>query len=197
VPSVNSKFLAEEGKYLALDLGGTNFRTLLVEFEGGQLVREEVKFAEVPEAVRLGPGPGLFDYLAAFIHSFLGGLGLLDEQLPLGFTFSFPMDQKSLSSGLLVAWTKTFNCPGVVGRDAVEMLNEAIRRRGDLKVEVKALLNDTTGTLIQGAYLDRTTAIGLILGTGSNACYIESLHRVPHWHAHMSKTAKEVWTRMR
>lgn len=111
---------------------------------------------------------------------------MLSRKLPLGFTFSFPMYQKSLSCAHLVSWTKSFNCEGVVDQDVVKMLNDAIHRRGDLQVEVAAvrktlwvdgwqskiekyyvftqILNDTTGTLINGAYLDGTCSIGLILG---------------------------------
>lgn len=33
----------EEGLFLALDLGGTNFRVLLLELKHGDLVREDVK----------------------------------------------------------------------------------------------------------------------------------------------------------
>lgn len=62
-----------------------------------------------------------------------------------GFTFSFPMTQKALDVGILVTWTKSFNCPSVVGRDAVQMLRDAIHKRGDTHVEVLAVLNDTTG----------------------------------------------------
>ncbi|XP_076389966.1 intraflagellar transport protein 88-like protein nompB isoform X5 [Megachile rotundata] len=98
-----------------------------------------------------------------------------------GFTFSFPMVQHSLDIGLLVTWTKTFNCPDVVNKDAVRLLREALDRRGDTKVKVVAILNDTTGTLVQGSTLDPETAIGLILGTGSNACYLERADRVEHW----------------
>lgn len=50
--------------------------------------------------------------------------------LSLGFTFSFPMVQKGLKSGVLVAWTKSFACPDGVGEDAVKMLEDAITRRG-------------------------------------------------------------------
>jgi hexokinase len=171
----------EEGEYLALDLGGTNFRTLFVQLEKGRLVKEEVKFFHVPESLRLGPGVALFDFLAACIHQFMEEHHLLNRRFSLGFTFSFPMYQKSLDCGILVSWTKTFNCEGVVGQDAVQMLNDAIQKRGDLNVEVTAILNDTTGTLIQGAYTDKNTAIGLILGTGSNACYIEKAERIHNW----------------
>lgn len=182
----------EEGEYLALDLGGTNFRTILVKLEKGKLVKEEVKYFHVPEHLRLGPGVALFDFLASCIHQFLEEHELLSTHLYLGFTFSFPMYQKSLDSGFLVSWTKSFNCDGVVGKDAVQMLNDALHRRNDLKVEVCALLNDTTGTLIQGAYLDKNCGIGLILGTGSNACYIEKIDRVQNWEGEKPLDASEV-----
>ena len=46
------------------------------------------------------------------------------------YRFSFPMIQSALNVGTLVTWTKSFNCPGVVGTDAVEHLNSAIKRQG-------------------------------------------------------------------
>ncbi|XP_046391832.1 hexokinase-2-like [Ischnura elegans] len=184
----------EEGLYLALDLGGTNFRVILLELahapDGGQVqdivLREEVKRYDVPEVLRLGEGTKLFDYLAYCIHDFMAEFYHEEdhkrkEPIPLGFTFSFPMEQHALDVGILVSWTKSYNCPNTVGRDAVQMLKDAIHRRGDLNVEVQAILNDTTGTLVQGANLDSRTAIGLIIGTGSNACYIEKAAKVGHW----------------
>ncbi|XP_021920962.1 hexokinase-1-like [Zootermopsis nevadensis] len=171
----------EEGMFLALDLGGTNFRVILLELSNGALIREKVKHYHIGEELRLGCGERLFDFLAECVSDFVRSHDLTGIRLPLGFTFSFPMIQKGLDVGILVTWTKSFNCPSVVGRDAVQMLREAINRRGDTHVEVLAVLNDTTGTLIQGAVLDRRTVIGLILGTGSNACYMERADRVQHW----------------
>ncbi len=52
------------------------------------------------------------------------------QQLPLGFTFSFPLKQLGLTKGLLQQWTKGFNCSGVVGEDVVRMLKDALNRRG-------------------------------------------------------------------
>jgi hexokinase len=46
----------EEGTYLALDLGGTNFRVMLMEMAAGRIVREEVAYYSVQEETRLGPG---------------------------------------------------------------------------------------------------------------------------------------------
>ena len=171
----------EEGLYLALDLGGTNFRVLLLELAHGKPVREEVKKYHISSELRVGSAIRLFDYLAECVSDFVIAQGLQDVELPLGFTFSFPMIQHSLDIGILVTWTKTFNCPDAVNQDAVRLLREAFDRRGDTKVKVVAVLNDTTGTMIQGSTLDSNTAIGLILGTGSNACYLERADRVEHW----------------
>lgn len=172
---------SERGDFLALDLGGTNFRVILVTFGVEQNVDYRVKYYSVPEHHRLGPGEQLFEFLADCIHDFLKSNDILHRRFPLGFTFSFPMIQKSLSVGILLTWTKSFNCSGVVGQDAVMMLSEAIAKKGDMMVDVVAVLNDTTGTLVKGAYLDPNTAIGLILGTGSNACYLEKVERIEKW----------------
>lgn len=171
----------EEGLYLALDLGGTNFRLLLLELAHGAPVRQEVKRYYIGSELRVGSAIPLFDYLAECVSDFVISQGLQDVELPLGFTFSFPMIQHSLDVGILVTWTKTFNCPDAVNKDAVRLLREALDRRGDTKVKVVAVLNDTTGTLVQGSTLDHSTAIGLVLGTGSNACYLERADRVEHW----------------
>ena len=46
------------------------------------------------------------------------------------------------------------------------------------RVDVVAILNDSTGTLLKGAYLDQDCAIGMIFATGFNACYIEQVSRI-------------------
>jgi hexokinase len=60
-------------------------------------------------------------------------MNVQDEKLPLGFTFSFPCQQVGLTRGLLIKWSKGFNCEGVVGRNVVELLEEAIERRNVMK----------------------------------------------------------------
>ncbi|XP_065371721.1 hexokinase type 2-like [Calliphora vicina] len=169
----------ETGKFLALDLGGTNFRVLCIYLEGQANFHMDFEVYEIPEKLLVGPGRDLFDHIAECLAKFIKTLGVKkDEELPLGFTFSFPLKQNGLDKGDLVAWTKGFNCPGVVGRDVVELLREAIDRRGDINVDITAILNDTTGTLMSCAWKNRNCKIGLIVGTGSNACYLEQLKYV-------------------
>ena len=42
-----------------------------------------------------------------------------------------------------------------------------------MQFKVAALINDSVGTLAGGCYVDANTKIGVILGTGTNACYAE------------------------
>lgn len=189
---------SESGDFLALDLGGTNFRIMIVELKNSKIVFEHFKYYHIEDEIRVSDGAKIYDFLAeclfnflhieAEVHQFLETRNL--KYLPLGFTFSFPMKQHSLNSAELVTWTKTFNCRDVVGQCPVMHLNEAIKRvwrakdqdeKKDLKVQVLAVLNDTTGTLIQGATHDPRVKVGVILGTGSNAAYMERVELVKHW----------------
>ncbi len=57
------------------------------------------------------------------------------------------------------------------------MVNKFVSLK-EMKVKVCVLINDTVGTLMSTAYYDRKTAVGLILGTGTNAAYFERIHRI-------------------
>jgi len=176
----------EKGDYLALDLGGTNFRVLLISLKGSTIDMKN-KIYPISEELMIGQGSKLFDHIASCISSFVAEHNLRSKSLPLGFTFSFPCRQESLAVGRLVKWTKGFCCEGVEGEDVVQLLQEAIQRRGDISVECVAILNDTVGCLMSCAFLDHDTQVGVILGTGSNACYVEKLSRVEFWDGDPSK----------
>ncbi|VBB31252.1 unnamed protein product, partial [Acanthocheilonema viteae] len=45
----------------------------------------------------------------------------------------------------------------------------------DIDIDVVAVLNDTVGTLMACAFKENTCQIGVIVGTGSNACYMEKI----------------------
>lgn len=68
----------------------------------------------------------LFKHIAQCLSDFIKHNKLETEILPLGFTFSFPLQQLGLRKGLLERWTKGFSCSGVVGQDVVSMLENAI-----------------------------------------------------------------------
>uniref|UniRef100_A0A671QC26 Hexokinase-2 n=1 Tax=Sinocyclocheilus anshuiensis TaxID=1608454 RepID=A0A671QC26_9TELE len=170
----------ETGDFLALDLGGTNFRVLLVRVSsnGKQKVEMENQIYAIPENIMRGSGTELFDHIAECLANFLEKLGIKDKKLPLGFTFSFPCQQTKLDESFLVSWTKGFKASGVEGRDVVGLLRKAIKKRGDFDIDIVAVINDTVGTMMTCGYDDHHCEIGLIVGTGTNACYMEEMRHL-------------------
>jgi hexokinase len=99
--------------------------------------------------------------------------------VPLGLTFSFPVEQTALNKGKILTWTKGFAARNAVGNDVVKLLQDAFDRK-HLHVRCVALVNDvgsssishrcdveradrvrqTVGTLLSRAY----TAGSCILG---------------------------------
>jgi hexokinase len=90
----------ETGSYLALDLGGTNLRVCHVQLKGkGEFEMTSTKFRLTDEQKQC-EGQELFDFCAQcldrFIKDHFGDGGdddvILEEEIALGFTFSYPME---------------------------------------------------------------------------------------------------------
>ncbi|KAJ4459569.1 Hexokinase [Paratrimastix pyriformis] len=176
----------EEGKFLALDFGGTNLRIVMVHLHDGKIVDKIISSNNrLNEKTPLGAD--LFRQVAAHIVKFLDDHHLKpaagEPALPLGFTFSFPVNQTSISSGTLIYWTKEFIASGVEGNDVVALLRTALHEVGlDQSINVVALVNDTVGTMAAHSFEHPETAMGVIMGTGTNACYRESISQIPKLH---------------
>lgn len=79
---------------------------------------------------------------------------------------------------------------GLLGRDLGDLIQTSCSRRG-LNVQLTAIVNDSSATLLSKAYLDSTTRFALIHGTGVNAAVHLPVHvfsppkfgvRPPEWH---------------
>jgi hexokinase len=64
---------------------------------------------------------------------------------------------------------------GLLGQDLGDLIQDACSRRG-LNVQLNAIVNDSSATLLSKAYLDSTTRFALILGTGVNAAVHLPVH---------------------
>ncbi|KAF3015477.1 hypothetical protein E8E15_005092 [Penicillium rubens] len=148
----------ETGNYITVDMGGTN-------------LREKFK---LPPGIRDGAADELWGFTADCLDRFLTKYHMKDrsDKLPIAFTFSYPVTQNNIRHGILQRWTKGFDVSGVEGNDVVEQLERTLQRK-NLPLTVAALVNDTTGTLIAGAYKDPMIKIGSIFSTGCNAAYME------------------------
>ncbi|XP_004072203.1 glucokinase [Oryzias latipes] len=173
---------SEVGDFLALDLGGTNFRVMLVKVgkdeERGFKVETTNQMYSIPEDAMTGTAEMLFDYIAECMSDFLDKHHIKHKKLPLGFTFSFPVRHEDIDKGILLNWTKGFKASGAEGNNVVGLLRDAIKRRGDFEMDVVAMVNDTVATMISCYYEDRSCEVGMIVGTGCNACYMEEMRTV-------------------
>lgn len=175
----------EVGPYLAVDLGGTNLRVCHVDLQGdGRFEITQAKY-KLTEEQKQQEGQNLFDFCAECLSKFVNdqyvdddGKLMLEEDIPLGFTFSYPCMQKRIDHGELIRWTKGFGNPNVEGHDVGEMFAQALKKF-QVPVKLTALINDTTGTLIASSYVDPATRIGVIFGTGCNAAYMEKVSNIP------------------
>ncbi|KAI3822490.1 hypothetical protein L1987_10080 [Smallanthus sonchifolius] len=169
---------SESGIYYALHVGGTNFRILRIQL-GGQrsILGHDVERKPIPQHLLTRTSEEFFDFIALSLKEFVErkGNNLQPSQVrgkDLGFTFSFPVKQTSVSSGTLIKWTKGFAIDDMVEKDVVECLQKALSRRG-LDMNVAALVNDSVGTLAVGHFYDKDTVAAVVIGTDTNACYLE------------------------
>lgn len=91
------------------------------------------------------------DYLADSVDAFLTSNAEKDtssahgldqpDVLPLGLTFSFPVEQTALDSGKILTWTKGFAAKHAIGNDVVQLLQNAFNRK-HMHVKCVALVND-------------------------------------------------------
>lgn len=187
----------EKGTFLAVDLGGTNFRVCSVKLNGDssyELIQEK---APIPHDLMVGKSYEFFNYLALQVEKFLkfhhsdkfclepSSNPRTPEVFKMGFTFSFPVDQTALNRGKLIRWTKGFDIKDAVGKDIVGLLQSHLNMRG-LPVHVAALVNDTVGTLMCRSYTKPSggrTLIGCIFGTGTNGAYSQKIKTIPKFDA--------------
>ncbi|ANM59666.1 hexokinase-like 1 [Arabidopsis thaliana] len=168
----------EKGTYYALHLGGTYFRILrvLLGDQRSYLDVQDVERHPIPSHLMNSTSEVLFNFLAFSLERFIekeeNGSDSQGVRRELAFTFSFPVKHTSISSGVLIKWTKGFEISEMVGQDIAECLQGALNRRG-LDMHVAALVNDTVGALSLGYYHDPDTVVAVVFGTGSNACYLE------------------------
>ncbi|CCF60361.1 hypothetical protein KAFR_0J02970 [Kazachstania africana CBS 2517] len=165
----------ESGDFLAIDLGGTNLRVVLIKLGGDRTFDSTQSKYKIPEEMRTSQNrDDIFGFIAESLKAFVDEQFPqgVDKPLPLGFTFSFPASQDKINQGVLQRWTKGFDIPNVEGHDVVPLLQEQIAKR-NIPIDVVALINDTTGTLVASLYTDADTKMGVIFGTGVNGAYYD------------------------
>jgi len=179
LPSYNHQIPSghERGEFLALDVGGSTLRVALVELEGkgdeAQASRiVQLDCFKITGEIKKLRGLHFFDWMAERISETMSKGSERghspEEPLLMGMSWSFPIEQTSSKGGKLSGMGKGFlAAEGLLGDDLGGIIEQACRKRG-LHVELSAIINDSSATLLSEAYRTHSTRFGLILGTGVN-----------------------------
>lgn len=159
-------------KVIAMDAGGTNLRAALVSFDNnGKPVIEHFRKTTMPG---IGTKIGYEDFFQAFAD-FITDLAPQADRI--GFCFSFPAQILPNRDGQVIELAKEIKAEGIEGKIIGEELNRCLAKIGSEKPHRVVIVNDTVADCLAGlaSHPDKrySGAVGFILGTGINACYIE------------------------
>ncbi|KAL8913945.1 MAG: hypothetical protein Q9171_001330 [Xanthocarpia ochracea] len=179
----------EHGTYLALEVGGSTLRVALVDLHGRASSRQSLRIRRIATStidnrVRGLRGLAFFDWIAEKIGEMLSAdkeacdYMQLEEPIPMGIAWSFPIDQTSIRSGNILGMGKGFHCSIYKGSDLGDLITQACQRL-NLNIRLDAIVNDSSAAVLSRAYVDPSTRLAVILGTGINAAIhlpVSSLH---------------------
>lgn len=166
------------GMVLSVNLGGSKVRVSKIRLFGGcRLSIEKEVVHPVTEELKHGTAVELFGFIADAICEVNPEKGI-----KAGFSFSFPCELSSCKKGVLMEWTKGYSVSGCIGEDPVLLLQNELTKR-NISVQIVALCNDSVSTLVAHSYRNTKAAIGVVLGSGTNAAYIEQIANIPKFHS--------------
>ncbi|KAL8852939.1 MAG: hypothetical protein Q9221_002189 [Calogaya cf. arnoldii] len=178
----------ELGTYLALEVGGSTLRVGLVELNGRASTQpmriRRIVVSNIDQHVRGLRGLAFFDWIAMRIRDMILGdreareLVQSKDVLPMGIAWSFPLHQTSIRSGDVIGMGKGFDCSTYKGHDLGSLITGACQRL-DLNLRLDAIINDSSAAVLSRAYIDPSTRLAVVLGTGLNAaihCPVDALH---------------------
>lgn len=156
-----------KGKALVLDLGGTNYRVAIVDFGKGAPVIHPNNGWKKDMSVMKSPGytrEELFKELTDMI------VGIKrDEEMPIGYCFSYPTESVPGGDAKLLRWTKGVEIKEMIGQYVGKPLLDHLNKKNKIKFTGIKVLNDTIASLFAGLTDNSYDAyIGLIVGTGTN-----------------------------
>lgn len=161
---------------LVIDAGGTNLRVSTLHInDKGQYEFETFRKTVLPGVEKEYSKKDFFEYMYNFIEQDL------KDHKKIGFCFSYPMEKFPNKDGKLIRWTKEIKAPEVVGSMIGASLMDIIEANTSIKRKA-VLLNDTVASLFSGLsnynQRDYVNHIGLIVGTGCNAAYVEDKNNI-------------------
>ncbi|KDE78486.1 hexokinase [Aspergillus oryzae 100-8] len=166
----------EQGTFITIDLGGTNLRVCKVELTkelGGYKITQR-KF-KLPVQHRQRSVDDLWALVADKLEESLESQHITKgkEALPLAITFSYPVTQHNIRRGACSVGRRAPIFLALRDMTSLPSWSTSLHREDNLPVEIVALVNHTTGTLVATAYQYAQVKVSSIFITGCNPAYIE------------------------
>lgn len=163
-----------KGKALVLDLGGTNYRVAIVDFSTEKPIIYPNNGWKKDMSIMKSPGytrEELFKELADLIVEIKR-----EEEMPIGYCFSYPTESIPGGDARLLRWTKGVDIREMVGQFVGKPLLDYLNEKNKIRFTGVKVLNDTIASLFAGLTDKSYDAyIGLIVGAGTNmATFIPS-----------------------
>lgn len=163
-----------KGKALVLGLGGTNYRVAIVDFSTEKPIIYPNNGWKKDMSIMKSPGytrEELFKELADLIVEIKR-----EEEMPIGYCFSYPTESIPGGDARLLRWTKGVDIREMVGQFVGKPLLDYLNEKNKIRFTGVKVLNDTIASLFAGLTDKSYDAyIGLIVGTGTNmATFIPS-----------------------
>ena len=169
----------EDGKVLALDWGGTNFRVAIVEFKNGKpsVIESKKKPLSAKETTGFKQDD-LFNEMASLICE----LENLDESVTqIGYCFSYPAASRLNGDAILLRWTKSIEIWDMVEQPVGEPLMKFLNNYKNIRTTFTNIkvINDTVACLFAGlSEAGYDSYMGLIVGTGTNMASLMQLDKI-------------------
>ena len=156
-----------DGKALVLDLGGTNYRAAVVEFNDGKPTIRPENGWKKDLSVMKTPGFTL-EKLLSEQGDLISEISR-DEKMPIGYCFSYPAASTDDGDANLLRWTKGVDIKEMIGKPVGKPLMDYLNGHHNDRFTGIKVVNDTVASLFAGlADSDYDAWIGLIVGTGTN-----------------------------
>lgn len=151
--------LPNDGKYIVIDAGGTNFRSGIGVFTGSGVDVTDEQTTLMPATYGRMTADEFYSAIAHNVKR------LLPKARDMGFCFSFPVRMEEDGDGVILSMPKGIDAPEIIGTKVGERTLAAIKELDGTERKI-VILNDTAAALLGAEGAD----IGYIYGTGTNVC---------------------------
>ena len=137
-----------KGKALVLDLGGTNYRVAIVDFSTEKPIIYPNNGWKKDMSIMKSPGytrEELFKELADLIVEIKR-----EEEMPIGYCFSYPTESIPGGDARLLRWTKGVDIREMVGQFVGKPLLDYLNEKNKIRFTGVKVLNDTIASLFAG-----------------------------------------------